>query len=310
MSRGELSGGGPRAIALPKLFVAYRFDTKESKQFRQRLEVDIKNSDSLANVKVTDGHVETGESWPSEIRRRIKAARLVVADVTTLSPEVLFECGFAWGLNKTIMPVVEDSESASQLPSWLTELQITDFSTSKGRLQILDSVAKNISRTRFGRQRKPPPQPIPGKLIWLCGDTEFENYRDHAQQTATRHKLGMVTEERPHSIDEAKESLINEVSQASLMVACLNNSSSDPFIHFVTGVIVSKPTAGAAKRKLGRRVILAVPESISVDDVISDSARRCGNTVKVVACRQLNAELMSYGKMYKRYKKKVSDKQI
>src|SRR5262249_30178276 len=77
--------GGRKSSASPSsLFVAFRMKDPESRTFREELEVSIKRSPSLRQLQVRDGSVPGGTAWAGEIRRRIKAARLVVGDVTGL----------------------------------------------------------------------------------------------------------------------------------------------------------------------------------------------------------------------------------
>ena len=307
MRKSDLVSMGPRTISSPKIFVAYRFNHERSKKFRQDLDIEIKKTDSLGDIEIIDGNVTPGRHWDSEIRKRLTSSKIIIADVTGLSPEVLFECGFAWGLNKRIMPVVENANLSSKLPRWLTDLQIGCFSNSIGMVQIIDSISDYVGKSISVRSRKGILKPIPWKVVWLHGEGEFEQYHDNLIQTANRFGLELPEEELPHSLDDAEESLIDDISRSSLMIASLNNSTSDPFVHFATGVFAAKPTTGASSQKLNRRTILAIPDTIRDRDIVSDSAMRCSTIVKVVSFKELNNEFLKFGKNYQRYIKRTSE---
>ena len=305
LKRGQLAGAGPR-VRGAALFVAYRFRNSVSKTFRETLEARMRNSEGLCGIEVTDGHVDKGEHWLQEIRKRITRCRLVVADVTGLSPEVLFELGLAWGMKKPIMPVVAEHGALASLPRWLTELEIGYFADDTEWAALLDSIGARISRKSKAAQTRTVPDPIPGRALWLGGQEAFEKLRQHMVHTATQYDLTMPEQESPPSLADAEESLANEVCRASLVVASLSSSDSDTFVHFAAGLVVTKPMAGAATEKLRRRVILAVPDTLRIEDVVSDSASRFHGTVKAVRYRGLAQDIVNWGKLYKRYNEKVS----
>jgi hypothetical protein len=88
---GDLTGSGPRKRKADSIFVAFAFGDQGSSAVRIKFEQRLKQTVSLRILHVTDGHVPVGISWAREIRRRLSNARLVVADLSLLSPEVLFE---------------------------------------------------------------------------------------------------------------------------------------------------------------------------------------------------------------------------
>jgi hypothetical protein len=102
----------------------------------------------------------------------------------------------------------------------------------------------------------------------------------------------------PDDLGEADESLINEVCRSSLLVACLDDSAADAFVHFSAGVVAARPSAGAAKRKLNRLVIMAVAKESQASDALSESAVRTARTVRIVKLLDIEAEVLRYGRHY------------
>jgi hypothetical protein len=310
IDKSDLISGGPQQKISPRIFVAYRFKDPKSEAFRERLKVEIKNTDALNDIFLTDGHVPDGTHWPSEIRKRVSTARLIVADVTSLSPEVVFECGLAWGFNKNIIPVVEDVKKLKQLPEWLTDLQCGFFSTSKYIREILDSIAEYLLKPSSVKNRPPTPKPIPGKIVLLKGAAEFESYYDNIISTSTKFDMDLYKEDSIPTLDKVDKSLINEVSRASLLICSLNHSYSDSFVHFASGVVASKPTAGESSTKLNRRILICIPDNINAEDIISKSAHKFPTLVSIISFKKLTNELLNYGKIYKNYLGNLSKKQL
>jgi hypothetical protein len=89
--------------------------------------------------------VPLGEKWSGKIRDVIIRARVVIADVTALSPEVLFELGFAHGLARATLPVVSGQHWVGRLPRWLTELQIGHFGSPEGWDAIVNSIDQAVN---------------------------------------------------------------------------------------------------------------------------------------------------------------------
>jgi hypothetical protein len=124
------------------------------------------------HVLVHDGRVAPGEEWAKEIRKRIKNSRLVVADVTGPSKEVLFEVGFA--ANKAVIQVAESVDHREALPRWMTSVQTAVYSGT-GIATLSAEVLRLISsRERVAVLKRP--DCVPGVVVWLSGDnTEWAN---------------------------------------------------------------------------------------------------------------------------------------
>jgi hypothetical protein len=275
LRKGELGGAGFRQKRSPTVFVAYRFGDAWSKRFRVDIEMRLRRPDATRHLSVIDGHTDVGRTWPKEIRERMTRARLVVADLTTLSPEVLFECGYAYGLAKPILPVVEEHSWIARLPRWLTDLQVGDMSAARGWSDLVDSIARHAGDRGKGRHALGPPKPDPGVVVWVKGPEWFESLHGHVSQTADRCGLALPRVVAPAGgLAAVDASAMAEVARAWLLVAPLSNTPADSFVHFALGVMAAAPMAGAARPYLARRALVVVPSSIRVEEVLAESASR------------------------------------
>lgn len=305
LNRGELVGGGPRRAPSEAIFIAYSFNSKESIEFRTSIEQAICRTSSLSHLNVIDGQVPVGKNWSTTIHDQLKRAKLVVADLTVLSPEVLFECGFAWGLGRPILPVTKELGLNHRLPRWLTDLQVGYFATEKGVQHLLDSIAEHLTDTRGHRLRAHSAGAMPSSVVLLRPTRNQFDLSAQVQQSAAR--FGLATGEddtQVEAIESISSALVEEVAHCSLLVAPLQNDLSDSFVHFACGVIASEPKSGAIKPKLSRRVLLVVKDGNAAKTLPADSARRLTGVIRVVLENQISAELIDYGSSYQSWLKK------
>ena len=302
MTPSEVLSGGPRRGAHPSLFVAYRMNSEKSREFRRGFELTAANSKVLRDYKVTDGHVPTGEYWAKTIRDRIKRARLVIADLTGPSKEVLFEAGFAYGLRKPLLPVVAVAEARDEVPTWLTPIQIGTYESQSSLARLASDVSLHL--TRDGVSKPPrPPDPTPSLAVWLrCPPWAEEAY---AQFEATAHAGEMITRKveipAEHGADIDDE-LRRLATSATFLVACLDGTRADSFVHYVCGAIVARPTSGMAKSKLDRRLRLLTSPEQDPDDLVADSARKCIE-VKLIQPKDVLRETKTFAQSYRRWAK-------
>ena len=294
LTSGELTGAGPRRRKEPAIFVAYRFRSTKSKEFRLSLEERLGRFESFSECRIVDGHTDIGSKWASEIRRRLEQALIVIADLTNLSPDVLFECGFARGLGKSVLPVLENVDSRASLPSWLTEYQVGHFADQKGWEDLITSIAGVLNHGAV--QATPAGSPVPGRCLLLRTGEWLDELKPQFSHIAKRFDMTLAADE---SVSELDDALLNMASSCSLIVAGLHNTDEDAFVHFVAGMLASKPTAGAAQRKLKRRIILVVHDDHKeTNSVVSESAVRVRSVIHVVRSSQLSDALSAYGELY------------
>ena len=232
---GELSGSGPRAGKRnPTLFCAYRFRSNESKRFRDELEHRLLDTDSLRDVSVVDGKkVLIGEQWSPGIRDILRRARVVIADITALSPEVLFEVGFAHGLERPTLPVVQHHNWLSRLPRWLTDFQIGNFSSDEGWNDIINTIDLAINGPGLTKLPRKFPPPGPGQAVWLPGPPWHEQNREKLASIANRYEMpepemSIIKDDLIERADE----VIDTIAKSTLLIAPLDNSSSDTLVHY------------------------------------------------------------------------------
>ena len=301
--RSFLVGSKPQNPSQPAIFVAYNFDSPESAKFRVNLEAAIRRTTSLAELDILDGHVPVGEYWPSEVRARIEKVKLVVADLTLLSPDVLFECGFAWGLGRSILPVTRSVQGHEHLPKWLTDLQIGHFSSEEGLQDIVNSISHHIE----GRQRKPRSRSAvatPGKVVVLAQTKGSGDIHDQCVAASAQWGLEILAKGRDvDNLQSIESDLAEEVAHASLLIGELTGRQSDSFVHFASGAVVAVPTAGASSKRLPKKVILVVGRADLRNQLVPVSARKV-KIVHVITHDELATALNDYGKQFKNWIKK------
>lgn len=89
----------------PLIFVAMPFDKKLDDVFHYGIQNAVNRAGFLCER--ADKISFTGDVLDL-IRRRIKKASLVIADLTTTNPNVYLEVGFAWGLGKPTVLIAQD----------------------------------------------------------------------------------------------------------------------------------------------------------------------------------------------------------
>ena len=305
LKKGQLLGGGGRTKRPPSIFIAYSFQSEESREFRDSIEQQIKKIPSLQNIILKDGHVPVGtKSWSSEIRKRLKSSRLVIAELSVLSPEVLFECGFAWGLNKPLIPVIRSSANSENLPKWLTDIQFGESSTEKGLSDVVNVISTYMQEGATVRQLTNTMMPSPNEVVVISKFDSSETI-DKVRQFSSRHDLSFCS---PNFIDESlcstDESITSVISHASLIIGCLSGTKFDNLVHFAAGMVCARPTAGIARKKMRRHVLLLIPENEHSELLIADSARRVTHIVRVAKESELIRSLESFVKLRKQWQTK------
>lgn len=100
-----LSEAGITSEAKPLIFVAMPFDKKMDDVFHYGIRNAVNNAGFLCER--ADEISFTGDILDL-IKRRIKKASLLIADLTTTNPNVYLEVGYAWGLGKPTVLIAQD----------------------------------------------------------------------------------------------------------------------------------------------------------------------------------------------------------
>lgn len=278
----QLGGGG--SFRIPTIFVAYNFTWDVSKKFRVAIENQAKNYTSLESFLFTDGHLIVGTTdWPSKIRDRIRSAKAIVGDVTNLRPDVIFEIGFAYGLRKPILAVAETQEQLGQLPNWLTASQMGHYNTPVGMRSILSSLSTHVADPSYANTNSKPNAPIPTLAVWLSSKIWADERKRQLSFSLTKSGLSFEEINGPTFDDRDAD----RASRAGLIVASLDNTESDAFVHYVCGAVIAKPSV-ARTRPFQRMIVLLVAPGLDPNDVIAQSLLRCGDIVKIIPHNDLS----------------------
>lgn len=291
----ELLHGSGAPAAPPTIFVAYRMKFPESTAFRKNLEDSVRAYPGLNVLATVDGNLPPGAAWPKVIRNRIQKAKAVVADVTGMRPEVLFEVGFARGHGKPMIPVVSSPSDIPSLPRWLGATQVGHFADRVGLMAIVTSVAKHLSDPEFVKPFKPP-QPVPELAVWV----RHLNWNSHAleQFSSTLLREGFQPEVIPDGHPD--EVTINRATKAALLIVSLDGTIADSLIHFISGAVVAKPNVGFG-RSLKRRVIVLQEPSAHDTKFVAEGLRRFEDHVRCVTLDSLSLEVEKFCAEYRKW---------
>jgi hypothetical protein len=293
-----LEGGGvPTSTKTPRVFVAFRMNDPASIQMRTEL-ADALLADG--GILVDDGRVAPGLEWAPTIRKRIKTAKLVVADVSGPSRDVLFELGFAAG--KHIIQVVPSAESRDHLPRWMTSVQTATY-LGTGTATLSAEIVRRIeSKERLPTFRRP--SPLPDLAVWLTGpNAEWAEEDRLAFLNLASEKSLRVREVNASDIetlDDLKRGL-----NGWLLVVPIDGQDHDYLGHFAIGDVAARLAAGAghgAGESMQRLAVILVRDTAATDTWVADSVRRVpSQTVSVVHAGRLCESIAHRVKSYQRW---------
>lgn len=291
---------GPRPQ--PSIFVAYRMDSEESKNFRTTLEKELRLHPRLSAVEVREGRVPIGtEDWAGEIRRLIKGSSLVVGDCTGMRPEVVFELGFAYGLGITVLPVVSTGHK-DDLPYWLRRRQVGEFSNAGDVGHVVASIDAHLGDPSLKRKRRGPP-PVPQLVVWLR-PTEWAGQAQEQFQTLAQRE-GIAVE--VFTDDDPPGKTLERAALASFLVVTLDGSPWDAFSHYVCGAIVARPVAGYGAKGLARKIVVLEPPDVKEREFTAEGLSRCEDTVIVGKPSVVREEAKTFFKRLKKWARQPTE---
>lgn len=297
LKRRELLRGSGGPAPAPCIFVAFRMNNVKGEEFRNNLERALSEHPSLSRCEVVDGRVVIGTDWAPEIRERIKRARLVVGDATGLRSEVVFEMGFAHGLNRPILPVVSHL-ALEQIPYWLRGKQIGSYDSREDLKQIIAGIETHLADPRsVDRPKQRPAIPTLGIFFrqrpW--NETAKKQFEAMLRQEGISPEI--------YDDDDQPEEVLQRATTASILVVSLDGTGGDAFAHFICGAIVAKPEIGYGGKKFRRKIIVLEPEVDSDEGVgfIAQSLSRCAETVRVCTADKVAGEIRTFTQDYKRW---------
>src|SRR3954453_3776793 len=120
-----------------RIFVAYTENDPHSAEFRKRVERVLRGAVEFTEVEITDGMRENSvRDYSDSIRRKIASARFVLADITEVRAEIVFEHGYAYGQRRTTVSFVRHPEDLDALPDWLAKGQVHVYGRTAGLTQL------------------------------------------------------------------------------------------------------------------------------------------------------------------------------
>jgi hypothetical protein len=310
-SREVLGGGGGPAKA--SVFCAYRMQRRTSSDFLEALTREVRRHPALssAGIAVTNGKTDPGERWASTIRNRIKKAKAVVADVTDMRPDVVFEVGFAYGCSTPVVPAVETASARARVPFWLTDMQVAAFSEPNGLASIINRLIKILSDPRGSRRG--PPKPAPGIVVWLRPRGWNLEALEQARGTCGREGLVLEIYESPEDVpldspvpdadDVAVQEVIDKAARANLLVVHLDGGRADDLMHYVAGAVAARPKT--ASDGAARRVLVVQQPGVPSNDLAADSLSRVTEVVRLIPQAHLQDQIRKFAQSYNRWANKA-----
>jgi hypothetical protein len=98
------------------------------------------------NLQVfTSDKISAGEKWQSKIKQALAKSDfflVLLSPSSVQSKWVQFELGAAWGLNKSIIPIVTSHEVVNRIPLDLAELEVVEMD----QLKTPEAISEIIGR--------------------------------------------------------------------------------------------------------------------------------------------------------------------
>jgi hypothetical protein len=266
---GQSFGGAPPAR---RVFIAYRMGIESSEKMRSDIEALLRKRAIVA----VDGRVDSADVWAPTIRKRIASAKLLLADVTGPSREVIFEVGFASG--KHLLPIVEDGVDRSRVPRWLSTVQMSAFKGA-GLPAIASRIDAMLSAGRDRPRRRPKPRP--GSIVWLqSSDAHWaDSVRERVELLCREYGLELLVVDAD---DLGSPEDLDEILRCWLAICLIDGGPQDYLSHFIMGDIVARRKSGSGQGKgqsIDRNAIVVCDSEETRQSRVADSARRVSRQV-------------------------------
>jgi TIR domain len=98
----------------------------------------------------TTNRISAGEKWQSEIKKELSRSDyfLVLLSPTSVQSKwVQLELGAAWGLNKSIIPVVTSQDVVKRIPLELGNLQVIQMSDLREKPDSIGQIIESYQKT-------------------------------------------------------------------------------------------------------------------------------------------------------------------
>lgn len=293
---GKVPGG--RTNSVPTVFVAFRMQDERSIAFRRNIQIELERS---REIKVVDGKADGGRPWVKHIKLQIKKSKIIIADVTGPSREVIFEFGASGA--KSSIPVVETKQHRSMLPRWLTSMQIPTF--QDGSIADISSfILTKLQNPKLRGTRRPAS--VPGKVVWVQNEGEewAKGTLDAFSNLCQEQGLEL---EKYDSSDLESFDDITEAMRAWLVIGCIDGGGQDYASHFLAGDIFARTMCGSGSgrgEKIKRKMIFLGKDNEAINNHVADSVKRVQSNL--MACIVVNEFISHVKKDLNRHKKWIS----
>jgi len=228
-----------------RVFIAYRLDVEESKEFRTQLKEGLER----VAIEVSEGSTSetmmgNRRSWAEQIRNSIKGCDALVADIRGLSREVLFELGYAIGCGK---PVVHYGGSNSpQLPLWLRARTV-----SPNTEEVVQKMIETAKKDKVDAPKTPKSADL---VLWL-GHMDL-NLFEHTKRTVTTlgYDFFALTKE-PVSFPD-----FQDILKPRVLILNLDGFEGDLLLHYCAGLAFGAHSGHPKARKI---LVLSTTKDVS-----------------------------------------------
>ena len=288
-----------RTPAQRRVLIAYRMQNDKSIAMRKELGRLLE----ARKIEVLDGQVKNFDDWPTIIRKRISSARMVIADASGPSREILFEMGFSGA--KALLPIVEKEEDRNAIPSWITSQHVPEY-RGTGVSSIATSVDLAFSSPPKLLRR---PLSAPGKISWIEDEGADWCHRARDLVENACREAGLTFNVYNYALYSPEE--LMELCSSWIVVGAVDGTRQDYLTHFMLGDVASRRGAGSG-RKMGeglmRTAILMTPSDRPRDQWVASSVLRVTRDI-ISPATELTCPALVLGHI-KRFQRWLRDRPI
>jgi ActR/RegA family two-component response regulator len=175
-----------------------------------------------------------------DVRRGIRDAKFVIADLSGRSPNVFYEVGLAHAIGQTALLL---TQSLDDVPPKLRDVRnIIYTNTLDGAAQLRRDLAKAIQSLHNRKYRIKPLfpfkdyQPDPKLCVALVPDTDLGRkvYTNIIREAVTTHDLNCKSHRSIFSMGHIMDEIWEQLNKARIIMADL--SGKDPDVFYLTGI--------------------------------------------------------------------------
>lgn len=287
---GQVASRGPS-----KVFLAFEFSRSKSMDFRDALDETFEaSSDEGGLILATGENIVGGPRWGEDIARRIKEASMVVGDVSGRGREVFFEVGYAYGLGKPFLFVVEEQRDIVACPEWVRTNQIDHYGSTEGFELVMQSL-RAMSDRRVTSRWPVVSRAEPDCFVWLGEDGWTTTVFKQAEVFAAQNDLTLECHEyaSPPTTPGEVDDVLRSVASAGLVVVPFDGTDRDFFSNLLLGMVAAKRFG--AGRTARRALVVSLNDAAMNGEWVSASALQA-KSIRRVSIDRLGRAMRDYSK--------------